>query len=128
MNILLWIIQFLLALLFLWSGGFKLVTPYNELMAMGSPNQVQLGELLMKFIGVCEVLGGLGLVLPGLTRIKPGLTPLAALGLLIIMIGAVVLSAMGDGIKTAIVPAVTGLLLIFVMYGRTKLVPIHGRT
>ena len=98
MNIVLWIIQILLALMFLFAGGTKLVLPLDVLKSMGSPNQVVLPGLLLRFIGVCEVLGALGLVLPGLLRIRPGLTPLAAAGLLIIMIGAVVLTIVGDGV------------------------------
>ena len=71
MSILLWIIQVLLALLFLFSGGMKLVIPPDVLRSMGSPNQVVLPGLFIQFIGVCEVLGGLGLILPGLLRIRP---------------------------------------------------------
>ena len=118
MNILLWIVQILLALLFLFSGGTKLVISYDELMKMGSPNQVVLPALFIKFIGVVEVLGGLGLVLPGLLRIKKGLTPLAAIGLTIVMIGAVIITIAGDGIKLAILPLVALLLCVFVAYGR----------
>jgi hypothetical protein len=72
----------------------------------------------MRLIGVFEVLGGIGLILPGLLRIRRGLTPLAAVGLLIIMIGAVVLAVMGEGVGGAIVPFLTALLLAFVAYGR----------
>ena len=72
----------------------------------------------MMFIGVVEVLGGLGLILPWLTGIRKGLTPLAALGLLIVMIGAVVVSIMGLGVKAATLPLITGLLCAFVAYGR----------
>lgn len=118
MNIALWIIQVLLALLFLFSGGMKLIIPPDVMASMGPPNQVHLPGLLMRFIGVCEVLGGLGLILPGLLRIRRGLTPLAAAGLLIIMIGAVVLAVIGPGVAFAIVPLLTGLLLALVAYGR----------
>jgi uncharacterized membrane protein YphA (DoxX/SURF4 family) len=118
MNIVLWIIQILLALLFLFAGGTKLVIPYDKLMAMGSPNQVVLPALFFKFIGVVELLGGLGLVLPGLLRIKKGLTPLAAIGLTIIMIGAVIITAAGDGVAMAITPLVVGVLCALVAYGR----------
>jgi uncharacterized membrane protein YphA (DoxX/SURF4 family) len=118
MNIALWIIQVLLALLFLFAGGMKLIIAPDELAKMGSPNQVHLPGLLVQFIGFCEALGGLGLILPGLLRIRRGLTPLAAVGLLIIMIGAVVLSVIGDGVAAAIVPMLTALLLILVAYGR----------
>jgi len=118
MNILLWIIQILLALLFLFAGGTKLVLPSEALQAAGSPNAIHLPGLFLKFIGVCEVLGGLGLVLPGLLRIRKGLTPLAATGLAIITIGAVILTVAGDGVAMAILPLVTTLLCAFVAYGR----------
>src|SRR5687767_15747196 len=98
MNIALWIIQILLALLFLFAGGTKLVLPAETLQAMGSPNQIMLPGLLLKFIGLCEVLGALGLILPGLLHKRPSLTPLAAAGLVIIMIGAVALTVAGDGV------------------------------
>jgi len=127
MNIVLWIIQILLALMFLFAGGTKLVLPLDVLKSMGSPNQVVLPGLLLRFIGVCEVLGALGLVLPGLLRIRPGLTPLAASGLLIIMIGAVALTIVGDGVAMAIAPLIFGVLCAFVAYGRWHLSPLRGR-
>lgn len=127
MNILLWIIQVLLALLFLFAGGTKLVLPLETLKSMGSPNQILLPGLLIRFLGVVEVLGALGLILPGLLRIKPGLTPLAAAGLTILMIGAVALTIAGDGVGAAIVPFVTGLLSAFVAYGRWRVAPLRGR-
>jgi|SRR5262245_15191040 len=127
MNILLWIVQVLLAALFLFAGGIKLVVPIETLTAMGPPNQVHFPGLFLKFIGLCEVLGGLGLVLPGLFRIRPSLTPLAAFLLAIIMIGAVVVSVMGPGLGAAVQPFITLLLCLFVAYGRTKLVPLGAR-
>ena len=128
MNIVLWIFQVLLALLFLFAGGMKLVIAPEVLQAMGSPNQIVLPGLLVRFIGVCEVLGGLGLILPGLLRIRHGLTPLAAAGLVIIMIGATVLSFAGDGITAALIPLVTGILAAFVAYGRWRLAPHRARS
>ena len=118
MNIVLWIIQILLALLFLFAGGMKLVLPIEALQQAGSPNQVPLPGMFIKFIGVVEVLGALGLVLPGLLRIKKGLTPLAAIGLTIVMIGAVVITIAGDGGVMVISPLIVGLLCAFVAYGR----------
>lgn len=125
LNIALWIVQVLLALLFIWAGGLKLVMPVEQM----QQGPVHLPELFLRFIGVCELLGGLGLLLPSLLRIKPGLTPLAAAGLVIIMIGAVcvTLAGGGDMVKMAVVPAVTGILAAFVAYGRWKLVPLRGR-
>ena len=128
MNIVLWIIQVLLALLFLFAGGMKLVIAPEVLQSMGSPNQIVLPGLFVRFIGVCEVLGGLGLILPGLLRMRPGLTPLAAAGLVILMIGATVLSFAADGIAAALVPFVTGILAAFVAYGRWRLAPHRGRS
>ncbi len=81
--------------------------------------------LFMRFIGVAEVLGAIGLILPGLLRIRPGLTPLAAAGLVIIMIGATVVTLMGGSVAMALIPLiplVVGLLAAFVVYGRWRLV------
>ena len=122
MNILLWIIQALLALLFLFGGGVKLIMPIEEMV-----KQTGMSALLLRFIGVCEVLGALGLILPGLLRIRPGLTPLAALGLLIIMIGATALTLKSGGLAMALMPLVTGLLSAFVAYGRWRLAPHRSR-
>ena len=121
----LWTIQVLLAALFIFSGGFKLVTPIEE---MVKQMPVPLSGGFLQFIGVCEILGGLGLILPGLLRIKPGLTPLAAIGLVIIMIGATVISLKTPSPATALLPLVTGVLAAFVAYGRLKLAPIAART
>lgn len=118
MNIALWIIQVLLALLFLFAGGTKLVMSIEAMRAMGSANQIILPGLLIRFIGVCEVLGALGLILPGLFRIRPGLTPLAAAGLVIIMIGAVVTTLLSGDVAPALFPLVVAMLAAFVAYGR----------
>ena len=88
MNLALWIVQGLLALIFLFTGGMKLALPLEELTA-----QLPLPGWFVRFLGVAEVLGAIGLILPGLLRIRPGLTPLAAAGLVIIMIGATTRSA-----------------------------------
>src|SRR5207248_5388008 len=99
-----WTVQGLLALLFLFAGGMKLVLPIEVM-----TEQMPLPELFLRFIGVAEVLGGIGLILPGLLRIRPGLTPLAASGLVIIMTGATILTlAVGD-VVSALIPLVVGL-------------------
>jgi uncharacterized membrane protein YphA (DoxX/SURF4 family) len=118
MNILLWIIQILMALLFLFAGGMKLFIPADVLQSQAPPNAIHFSNWFLKFIGVCEVLGGLGFVLPGVTRIRRGLTVVAALGLAVIMMGAVVTGIMGEGVKVAIAPLIVGLLCAFVAYGR----------
>lgn len=115
MNIVLWIIQILLALLFLFAGVTKLVPG----MMPPPPPGVWLPPMwFLKFIGVCEVLGALGLVLPGLLRTQQHLTVWAAIGLAIIMIGAVVISVMTMGVMAGVLPLITGALCVFVAYGR----------
>ena len=118
MNIALWIIQSLLALLFLFAGGMKLILPIEEM-----TQQIAMPGLFLRFIGVCEVLGGLGLVLPWLVGIRPGLTPLAAAGLVIIMIGATATTIIIGQVVTSILPLVVGILCLFVAYGRWRLAP-----
>ena len=124
MNILLWILQILLALLFLFAGITKLVMPIDVLESMGSPNAVKLPGMFIKFIGLVETLGALGLILPGIFHRRTELTPLAAAGLAIVMIGAVVVTIMGDGIFMAITPLIVGLLCLFVAYERWKAHPL----
>jgi len=119
MNVALWIVQVLLALLFLFAGGSKFVVPVEEL----TKQMPSMPGLFLRFIGVAEVLGAIGLILPGLTRIRPGLTPLAAAGLVIIMIGATVTTLASGEIATALMPLIAGLLCAFVAYGRWRLSP-----
>ena len=127
MTYFLWTVQALLALVFLFAGGVKLVIPPDVLMSMGPPNQVQLPGLFLQFIGVAEVLGGLGLVLPGLFRIRTSLTPLAAAGLVIIMIGATATTLASGQAAGALVPFIVGLLAAFVAYARWRIAPLRGR-
>jgi uncharacterized membrane protein YphA (DoxX/SURF4 family) len=120
MNIVLWIIQILLALLFLFAGGTKLVLSSETLQGMSPPNAIVFPILFLRFIGLCEVIGALGLVLPGLLRRQQYLTVLAAVGLTILMIGAVITTIMGLGVAAAVPPLIVGLLCVFVVYGRSK--------
>ena len=114
-SILLWTIQVLLAALFLFAGGMKLVTPIAAMaQQMGLPGP------FLRFIGLAEVLGALGLILPGLLRIRPRLTPLAAAGLVIIMTGAVGITIATAGVAEAVVPGVVGVLAASVAIGRWR--------
>jgi uncharacterized membrane protein YphA (DoxX/SURF4 family) len=110
----LWIVQALLALEFLAAGSMKLVMPIDELTA-----QFPLPGLFIRFIGCCEVAGALGLILPGVLRIKQYLTPLAARGLVVIMVGATMFTP-PDQLPLALIPICTGLLAAFVAYGRER--------
>jgi hypothetical protein len=118
----LWVVQGLLALVFLFAGGTKLALPLDEL-----AGPVSLPGPLLRFIGVAEVLGAIGLILPSLLRIRPGLTPLAAAGLVVIMIGATVITLGVGAVVPALVSIVVGLLAAFVAYGRWRLAPIGRR-
>ncbi len=121
MNTALWIAQGLLAAIFLFAGGMKLVLPVEEM-----TKQMPLPGLFLRFIAVCEVLGAIGLILPWLLRIRPSLTPLAAAGLVIIMIGATVTTLATAGVAMALFPLVVGILAAFVAYGRWRLAPHRG--
>ena len=118
----LWIVQGLLALLFLFAGVAKLIMSVEEM-----TKDVQMPGAFLRFIAVAELLGAIGLILPGLLRIKPGLTPLAAAGLAIIMIGATVVTMTYMGVATALFPLVVGLLAVFVAYGRWRVAPQEAR-
>src|SRR5262249_44777232 len=123
-NIALWIVQGLMAALFLFGASFRFTIAPAELEALsGMP------YAFIAFISVCEILGAIGLIVPALTPIKTGLVALAAAGLTIIMIGAVVLTLMGVGGADpvlALFPLVVGLMTAFVAYGRSKVRP-HGQ-
>ncbi len=127
MTYVLWIVQVLLTLLFLFTGGIKLVLPLEIMLTEQSP----LSGWFVRFLGVVEVLGAIGLILPGLLRVRPGLTPLAACGLVVIMVGATVITLAGvvpgGGLAPALIPLVVGLLSAFVAYGRWRLAPQSER-
>lgn len=113
----LWSLQVLLALLFLFAGSMKLLTPIEVMAAQMS---VPLPGWFLQFIGIAECAGALGLILPGLLRIKRGLTPLAACGLVIIMLGATLLTILGGDVLPALFPALVGLLCALIARARAS--------
>lgn len=121
-TIVLWILQVVLAALFLFSGSIKMVMS-DATLTKGSP----FSATFLRFIGVCEILGAFGLVLPSLTRVKPVLTPIAAACLVIIMVGATVATLTTMAVKFAVLPFVTLILVALVAYGRWRLAPIAPR-
>ena len=126
MNRALWIVQWLLALFFvLASGAPKLVIPL-VMSPDALPMPIPIPFWFLLFIGVAEVLGGLGLILPGLAHIRPGLTPLAAVGLMLVTIGATVYQLAAGEPGNAVFAAVMTLLCAFVAYGRWTLLPHRG--
>ena len=125
MNILLWVLQILLGLYFLLTGVQHFTVP------PGLPAQMawmyELSPGLHYFSGTAEILGGLGLILPGLTRIQTRLTPLAALGLVVVMLGAAVWhitrGEFGNIVMNLILAGMAG----FVAYGRWRLMPFKSK-
>ena len=118
LNVLLWVLQILLAMLFTFSGVMKFIMPVEEM-----TKQIPLPGWFLHFIGVAEILGAIGLVLPGVLRIRAGLTPLAAVGLVVIMIGATAVNLKTGQRGAALTTVVVGLLLVFLAYNRWRMVP-----
>ena len=114
-NYSLWTLQWLLALLFVFTGTIKLILPIAEL-----TKQVPLPGLFLRFIAVAELFGAVGLILPWLLKIRRYLTALAACGLVVIMVGATVVSFLYVGVATALMPLTVGILLLLVTYGRSS--------
>jgi hypothetical protein len=114
-SVLLWTAQVLLAALYIFAGTMKLILPPE---AMAGP--VYLPTLFLRFIGVMEILGAAGLLLPGLLRIRRELTPVACAGLVIIMIGATTVTVLGGQVGGALVPFAVGVIAALVAYGRRE--------
>jgi uncharacterized membrane protein YphA (DoxX/SURF4 family) len=124
MNILLWVLQVLLAVAFLAHGWLFLFPPA----AMVAMMNATIPPAFRIFLGVAEVLAAVGLTLPGITRILPWLVPCAAAGLMIVMIGATILHTTRGEISSAITTAILLVLVTFVAYLRWKVHPILPRT
>lgn len=127
-NVGLWVVQVLLAVVYLMAGGMKLTQPMDGLAAMGMSYATDLPEALTRFVGAMEVLGAIGLILPALTRILPWLTTLAAAGLSLVQVAAIVLHATrGETAVTLPANLVLLALALFVVWGRLRKAPITVR-
>jgi len=115
-NKIVWTVQIALAVLFLFAGVTKLVMDGAAMSEVSA--QSGLPGVFLRFIGVCELLGGLGLILPWALNIRRELTPIAAACLLIIMGGAVVTSALTVSVVAALFPLTTGVLVATLGYVR----------
>ena len=118
-RIALWVVQSLLAAMFLFAGSMKFIMTVAEM-----TKQIPFPGWFLHFIGAAEILGALGLILPGVLKIRTGLTLLAVVGLVIIMIGATVTTLFTPAPAGAVVPFVLALLAAFVAYGRSRLAPL----
>lgn len=123
LNILLWVLQIVLAAMFLFHGYIMVFPPKELLEIMNS----QFSTWFRLFVGIAESLGALGLLLPGITRILPWSTPLAGIGLMIVAISASSLHFSRSETGSAITTLVLFVLLAFVSYMRWKVKPISSR-
>lgn len=122
MNAALWSAQIVLTLIFLFTGAMKLALPIDEL-----TRQMPVPRWFVRPLGGAELLGAIGVTLPWLVGVLPGLTPLAATGLVSIMIGATVFTLATGGGLLALIPLVVGGIAAFVAYGRWRLAPRRGK-
>jgi uncharacterized membrane protein YphA (DoxX/SURF4 family) len=120
MNIVLWILQVLLAVMYLWHGWLFL-SPPAEMVEMLNAT---FAPWFRQFIGVAEILAAFGLILPGLIRIQPWLTTAAAVGLMIVMASATVFHLMRGETGSAISGAVLFVLVTVVAYMRWRVKPL----
>jgi putative oxidoreductase len=123
MNIVLWILQILLAAAFLAHGWLFLAPPADMVEAMNA----SIPPALRLFIGVAEVLAAIGLTLPGITRILPQLIVWAAAGLMIVTASAAILHISRGEISSAVTTALLFVVLTFVAYMRWRVKPILPR-
>ena len=126
LHITLWIAQVFLAGMFIMSGFMKISQPIEQLSQM-LPWASQIPSGLVRFIGVSEVLGGLGLILPALLRIKPHLTAWAALGLATVMLFAAIFHASRGEFSAIGMNVILSLVALFIAWGRTKKAPILAK-
>jgi putative oxidoreductase len=127
LNISLWVAQVLLALMFFMTGTMKTTQPIEELAkSMSWVNDFSPG--MVRFIGASELLGGIGLLLPSLLRIRPLLTPLAALGLFIVMSLAFIYHVSKGEYELLPINSILGTIALFIVWGRYKKVPIQPKS
>jgi putative oxidoreductase len=126
LNIFLWITQWILAMVFILAGWMKISTPIDEL-AINLLWVKQTPELLVRFIGYAEYLGGLGLILPSLLKIKPILTPWAAISLSLVMFLALIFHLYLGEYNAIAINIIFGGLALFIYWGRTKKLAIIAR-
>jgi putative oxidoreductase len=126
LHIILWVAQIVLGGMFIMAGVMKSSQPIAEL-SKSVPWSANVPEALVRFIGISELLGGIGLILPSLLRIKPILTPIAAFGILTIMVFAVVYHITKGETDVVGINIAFGLVAAFIAWGRFKKAPIHPK-
>jgi uncharacterized membrane protein len=124
-NTVLWVLQWLFGVYFVAIGILHFIVPEG----LPAPMEwmYDLSDTLHVVVGIAEILGGLGLILPGITRIQPQLTVYAAAGLLLVMVGAVVYHVDRGESQSVVTNVFIGAVLAFIAYGRSRLAPIAPR-
>jgi hypothetical protein len=118
-NVALWIVQGLLALVYLAAGGLKVVRPRELLVASGNFDWMKdSSDAAVQAVGLVEILGALGVILPALTGIAPTLTPVAAVGLVVVQIGALRVHLVRNERRPLPANVLLLLLAAFVVVGR----------
>jgi putative oxidoreductase len=125
LNIALWIVQVLLFAAFVISGFMLLSSPITQLSST-LPWVTSVPEMLVRFIGLAEFFGGLGLLLPSISRIQPQLTPIAAASLILVMLLAAIFHITRGETQMILPSLILGILCAFVVWGRRQ-VPILAR-
>jgi hypothetical protein len=126
LHIVLWIVQGLLFIGFGMAGLLKIGSPLDQL-AQKMTWVSALPPWVVRFIGLSELAGALGMVLPSLTRIRPGLTALAGVGLAVVMVLAAALHVSRGELNLLPINFVLGGLAAFVAWGRRRMQPIAPR-
>lgn len=126
LNVILWIVQVLLGGMYLMAGVMKSTTPMDALHQQMSWT-LAVPDLMVRVIGISELLGGVGLLLPSLLRIRPSLTPLASLLLTLVQILALAFHVSRGEVNMLPVNIVMALLSTFVWWGRSKARPIQAK-
>lgn len=126
LNISLWVAQSILAAMFIMAGIMKSTSPIDQLAPM-LPWTKDVPELLVRIIGVSELLAGLGLLVPSIFRIKPILTPVAASGILVIMLLALVFHITRSEFAALGINVFIASMAVFIAWGRFKKVPIQPK-
>lgn len=121
-NRILWILQWVFGLYFIAIGVMHFVVPEGLPAQMGW--MYELSDTMHAITGVAEILGGLGLILPGVTGIRPELTIAAAIGLLVVMIGAFVWHIGREEVQNMGFNVFIALVMVYIAYGRARLAPL----
>jgi putative oxidoreductase len=127
LHIALWVVQVLLGLMFLMAGGMKLMTSQADLVAQGMAWAGRLPSAMIPFIGISELLGGIGLILPSAIKVMPKVTSFAAIGLIVVMVLGAIEHSMNGEITAVPVNVVLAGMAGFVAWGRLSGATIDPR-